>query len=130
MTGRQFRRTSGSASGFRRSLRSIWATHSRTLRNWFPRLDAVTIQRMDNVSIVVEDLAAAVAFFLELGMELEGRTTVEGEWVDRIVGLDGVRAEIAMMRTPDGNSKLELTRFQNPPAVRPAPNPTVNTLGI
>jgi catechol 2,3-dioxygenase-like lactoylglutathione lyase family enzyme len=85
---------------------------------------------MDNVSIVVEDLAAAVAFFLELGMELEGRTPVEGEWVDRIVGLDGVRAEIAMMRTPDGHSKLELTRFQNPPAVRPAPNPAVNTLGI
>jgi catechol 2,3-dioxygenase-like lactoylglutathione lyase family enzyme len=85
---------------------------------------------MDNVSIVVEDLAAAIAFFLELGMELEGRTTVEGEWVDRIVGLDGVRADIAMMRTPDGHSKLELTRFQHPPAVDPAPDAAPNTLGI
>jgi len=85
---------------------------------------------MDNVSIVVEDLAAAIAFFLELGMELEGRTTVEGEWVDRIVGLDGVRSEIAMMRTPDGHSKLELTKFHHPPAVDPAPNPAVNALGI
>jgi catechol 2,3-dioxygenase-like lactoylglutathione lyase family enzyme len=85
---------------------------------------------MDNVSIVVEDLAAVIAFFLELGLELEGQTTVEGDWVDRIVALDDVRADIAMLRTPDGHSKLELTRFHNPPAVNPAPNAAANTLGI
>ena len=64
--------------------------------------------RMDNVGIVVEDLKAAIAFFAELGLELEGETTVEGQWVDQVVGLDGVRSDIAMMRTPDGHSKLEL----------------------
>ena len=70
----------------------------------------VAIQRMDNVGIVVDDLDAAVAFFAELGMELEGKGQVEGLWADRTVGLDGVRTEIAMMRTPDGHGKLELTR--------------------
>ena len=67
--------------------------------------------RMDNVGIVVADLKAAVAFFVELGLELEGETTVEGRLVDRMVGLDGVRSDIAMMRTPDGHSRLELSRF-------------------
>jgi catechol 2,3-dioxygenase-like lactoylglutathione lyase family enzyme len=87
--------------------------------------------RMDNVLIVVEDLEAAKAFFAELGMELEGETTVEGPWVDSVVGLDGVRADIAMMRTPDGHSRIELTRFHTPPAVRTEPEsaPT-NALGI
>src|ERR671917_1592309 len=78
----------------------------------------MTLQRMDNVLIVVDDLEAAKAFFAELGMELEGETTVEGPWVDQTIGLDGVRADIAMMRTPDGHSRLELTKFHTPQAVR------------
>ena len=77
---------------------------------------------MDNVSIVFEDLAAAVAFFSELGLELEGETTVEGPWVDRCVGLDGVRSDIAMLRTPDGHGRLELTKFLTPPATTAQPN--------
>jgi catechol 2,3-dioxygenase-like lactoylglutathione lyase family enzyme len=75
----------------------------------------MTIQRMDNVLIVVEDLEAVKTFFIELGMELEGETQVEGPWVDQVVGLDGVRADITMMRTPDGHSRLELTKFHTPP---------------
>jgi catechol 2,3-dioxygenase-like lactoylglutathione lyase family enzyme len=91
----------------------------------------MTLRRMDNVLIVVDDLEGAKAFFGELGMELEGETTVEGEWVDRIVGLDGVRSDIAMMRTPDGHGRLELDKFHTPPAVRAEPvNAPVNTLGI
>src|SRR5262245_3274997 len=91
----------------------------------------MTIQRMDNVLIVVDDLDAAKAFFAELGMELEGETTVEGRWVDRVVGLDGVRADIAVMRTPDGHGKVELTKFHTPPAVRAGPeNAPANALGI
>jgi catechol 2,3-dioxygenase-like lactoylglutathione lyase family enzyme len=86
---------------------------------------------MDNVLIVVDDLEAAIAFFVELGMELEGKTTVEGEWVDRVVGLDGVRSDIAMMRTPDGHGRIELDKFHTPTAVRAEPEDTpVNTLGI
>jgi catechol 2,3-dioxygenase-like lactoylglutathione lyase family enzyme len=69
----------------------------------------MTIQRMDHVGIVVDDLAAATEFFVELGLELQGEGTVEGSWVDRVVGLEGVRADIAMMQTPDGNARLELT---------------------
>jgi catechol 2,3-dioxygenase-like lactoylglutathione lyase family enzyme len=91
----------------------------------------MTIQRMDNVLIVVEDLEAAKAFFTELGMELEGETTVEGPWADRVVGLDNVRADIVMMRTPDGHGKVELSKFHTPPAVRSEPqNAPSNTLGI
>ena len=81
----------------------------------------MTIQRMDNVLIVVDDLEAAKAFFAELGMELEGEAPVEGRWVDRVVGLNDVRADIAMMRTPDGHSRVELTKFHTPPAVRAEP---------
>ena len=81
----------------------------------------MTLNRMDNVLIVVEDLEAAKAFFVELGMELEGQTLVEGPAVDSTVGLDGVRADIAMMRTPDGHGRVELTRFHTPPAVRAEP---------
>src|SRR4051794_9043460 len=81
----------------------------------------MTIQRMDNVLIVVEDLEAAEAFFAELGMELEGETMVEGPWVDQTVGLNGVRADITMMRTPDGHGRVELSRFHRPPAVRAEP---------
>src|SRR5690348_11993217 len=91
----------------------------------------MTLRRMDNVLIVVEDLDAAQAFFSELGMELEGRTQVEGPWVDRTVGLNDVRADIVMMRTPDGHGRVELTRFHHPPAVRVEPgNAPANALGI
>jgi catechol 2,3-dioxygenase-like lactoylglutathione lyase family enzyme len=91
----------------------------------------VTIQRMDNVLIVVDDLEAAKAFFIALGMELEGETTVEGPWVDRVVGLESVRSEIAMLRTPDGHGRIELDKFHSPAAIRTEPeNTPVNTLGI
>jgi catechol 2,3-dioxygenase-like lactoylglutathione lyase family enzyme len=93
-------------------------------------IEEMALQRMDNVGIVVDDLAAAVAFFIELGLELDGETTVEGSWVDGIVGLDNVRADIAMVRTADGHSRLELTKFHTPAAVGAAPNAPVNTLGI
>lgn len=91
----------------------------------------MTIKRMDNVLIVVEDLEAAITFFTELGMELEGKTTVEGPWVDRIVALDGVRSDIAVMRTPDGHGRIELDKFHTPKALRAEPEDApVNTLGI
>ena len=91
----------------------------------------MTLRRMDNVLIVVDDLEAAIALFLELGMELEGQTQVEGEFVDRTVGLEGVRADIVMLRTPDGHGRVELTRFITPPAVSSEPHPApANTLGI
>src|SRR5437870_8552010 len=87
--------------------------------------------RMDNVLIVVDDLEAAKAFFAELGMELEGETTIEGGWVDSVVGLKGVRSDIALMRTPDGHGKVELSKFHTPPAVRAGPeNMPTNALGI
>src|SRR5512133_862292 len=89
------------------------------------------IQRRDNVLIVVEDLEAAKAFFAELGMELEGEALLEGDLVDSVVGLNDVRADIAMMRTPDGHGGVELTRFHTPPAVRAEQeNAPVNTLGL
>jgi catechol 2,3-dioxygenase-like lactoylglutathione lyase family enzyme len=91
----------------------------------------MTIQRMDHVSIVVGDLEAATAFFLELGMEVEGEAPVEGPWVDRVAGLDDVRVDIAMMRTPDGHGRLELTKFHTPAAISAEPqNAPANTLGI
>ncbi|HKF81490.1 MAG TPA: VOC family protein [Solirubrobacterales bacterium] len=91
----------------------------------------MALQRMDNVLIVVEDLEAAKAFFIELGMELEGETQVEGSWAGEVVGLDDVRADIVMLRTPDGNSRVELSRFHTPPAVRAEPEDTpANALGI
>ena len=90
----------------------------------------MTVTRMDHVSVVVDDLQAAKAFFGELGMELEGEAPIEGPWVDRVNALDGVRVDIAMMRTPDGNGKLELTKFHNPAAVNPAPDALGNTLGL
>ena len=87
--------------------------------------------RMDNILLVVDDLQAMIAFFTELGMELEGTAIVEGEMVDRVVGLDGVRSEIAMMRTPDGHGRLELDKFHTPRAIRAEPEDApVNTLGI
>src|SRR5439155_21707014 len=95
-----------------------------------PMLEDMTIQRMDNVAIVVDELEAAIAFFVELGLELEGEATVEGQLVDRLVGLDGVRSDIAMLRTPDGYGRLELTKFHTPPATIAEPNAPVNTLVI
>src|SRR3954447_8633451 len=93
--------------------------------------DPMTLQRMDNVLIVVDDLEAAAAFFVELGMELDGETQVEGPWVDRTIGLKDVRADIAMMRTPDGHGRVELTRFHRPAAVRAEPQDApANALGI
>ncbi|HEV2719417.1 MAG TPA: VOC family protein [Thermoanaerobaculia bacterium] len=90
----------------------------------------MTVLRMDNVSIVVDDLQAAVDFFVELGLSVEGKATVEGELVDRVVGLDDVRSDIVMMRTPDGHSRLELTKFHNPAAVADTHNAPANALGI
>jgi len=77
----------------------------------------MTVKRMDNVSIVVQDLDAAIAFFTELGLTLEGRMPIEGEWAGRVTGVHGQRVEIAMLRTPDGHSRLELSRFDAPAVV-------------
>ncbi|MCW2886216.1 MAG: hypothetical protein JWL58_3078 [Streptosporangiaceae bacterium] len=89
------------------------------------------IERMDHVGVVVDDLEAATAFFVELGLVLEGEAAVEGRWVDRVNGLDGVRVDIAMMRTPDGHGGLELTKFHTPTAVSAEPeNALGNTLGL
>ncbi|GAA1823574.1 VOC family protein [Agromyces salentinus] len=91
----------------------------------------MSIQRMDNVAIVVDDLDAAVAFYTALGMEVEGRASIEGGFADQTVGLDGVRSEIAMMRTPDGHGRLELTKYVAPEASAPVPAvPPPNTLGL
>jgi len=91
----------------------------------------MTILRMDHVGMVVGDLAAAVAFFTELGLELEGEAPVEGSWVDQVNGIDGVRVDIAMMRTPDGHGRLELTRFRSPAAISAEPaDAPANTLGL
>lgn len=89
----------------------------------------MALKRMDNVGVVVEDLTGAIDFFLELGLEFEGRATVEGEWAGRITGLGDQRVEIAMMRTPDGHSRLELSRFLTPPVVADHRNAPVNALG-
>ena len=89
----------------------------------------MSLQRMDNVGIVVESLDAAISFFAELGLELEGRATIEGDWAERVTGLRPMRVEIAMMRTPDGHSRLEISRFLTPPAVADHRNAPVNALG-
>jgi catechol 2,3-dioxygenase-like lactoylglutathione lyase family enzyme len=89
----------------------------------------MAIKRMDNVGIVVEDLAATVEFFRELGLELEGRGTIEGEWAGRVTGLGDQHVEVAMMRTPDGHSRLELSRFIAPPVVADHRTAPVNALG-
>jgi catechol 2,3-dioxygenase-like lactoylglutathione lyase family enzyme len=91
----------------------------------------MAVVRMDNVGIVFEDLAAAIAFFADLGLELQGEMTIEGDWSDRVVGLKGQRVDIAMMRTPDGHSGVELMRYQRPAAIRGVPKDApANTLGI
>ena len=89
----------------------------------------MTVERMDNVGIVVEDIDAAIEFFVELGLELEGRAPVEGDWADGVTGLRGMRVEIAMMRTPDRHSRLELSRFLAPPVVADHRDAPVNALG-
>jgi catechol 2,3-dioxygenase-like lactoylglutathione lyase family enzyme len=91
----------------------------------------MTIKRLDHVSVVVEDLASAIAFFTTLGMTKEGEATVEGEWVDRVNGLENVQVDIVMMRTPDGHGRLELTKFRNPQLVEIKPMiAPPNTLGL
>jgi catechol 2,3-dioxygenase-like lactoylglutathione lyase family enzyme len=90
----------------------------------------MTIQRMDHVGVVVDDLAAATEFFLELGLVLQGEASVEGRSVDRVVGLEGVRADIAMMQTPDGTGRLELSKFHSPSTQGGDPNAPANTPGI
>jgi catechol 2,3-dioxygenase-like lactoylglutathione lyase family enzyme len=89
----------------------------------------MTIQRMDNVSIVVESLDVAISFFTELGLELEGRATIEGDWSGRVTGLRDQRVEIAMLSTPDGHGRIELSQFLSPPVVADHRNAPVNSLG-
>ena len=89
----------------------------------------MAVKRMDNVGIVVDDLGAAVDFFVELGLELEGRATIEGEWAGRVTGLGDQHVEVAMMRTPDGHGRLELSRFIAPPVIADHRNAPVNALG-
>ncbi|MEV4534592.1 VOC family protein [Asanoa sp. NPDC049518] len=91
----------------------------------------MALKRMDNVLIVVEDLDAVIAFFVELGMELRGKGPVEGRWVESIIGIDGVRQDVAMLRTPDGHGGIELAMFHTPKAISPEPrHAPANTLGI
>jgi catechol 2,3-dioxygenase-like lactoylglutathione lyase family enzyme len=89
----------------------------------------MALRRLDNVGIVVADLKATIEFFRELGLQLEGQTTVAGDWAERVTGLRDMRAEIAMMRTPDGHGRLEISRFLTPPAVADRRNAPVNALG-
>ena len=89
----------------------------------------MALKRMDNVGIVVDDLGGTIDFFRELGLELEGQGTIEGEWAGRVTGLGDQRVEVAMMRTPDGHSRLELSRFLEPPVVADHRNAPVNALG-
>jgi catechol 2,3-dioxygenase-like lactoylglutathione lyase family enzyme len=89
----------------------------------------MALKRMDNVGIVVQDLEATIAFFRELGLELEGQATVDGEWAERVTGLHPMHVEIAMMRTPDGHSRLEISRFLTPTTVADHRNAPVNALG-
>jgi catechol 2,3-dioxygenase-like lactoylglutathione lyase family enzyme len=91
----------------------------------------MTLQKLDNVGIVFDDLEAAVAFFIELGMELEGKAAIEGEWADRSVGLDGLRCDVAMLRVPGGEGRLELAKYRAPEAFAAnPPSPPPNTLGL
>jgi catechol 2,3-dioxygenase-like lactoylglutathione lyase family enzyme len=90
----------------------------------------MTIQRMDHVGIVVDDLEDAIAFFTTLGLELRGKAEVDGDWVDRVIGLEGVRSEIAMLSTPDGHGQVELSRFHSPPAESGDENAPANVPGI
>jgi catechol 2,3-dioxygenase-like lactoylglutathione lyase family enzyme len=94
----------------------------------------VTIKKLDHVSVVVHDLTAAIAFFIALGMTLEGEAAIEGPWVDRVNGIEGIQVDIVMMRTPDGHGRLELTKFRNPklveiePAIAPPNTPGLRSV--
>ena len=91
----------------------------------------MAVKRMDNVLIVVEDLDAVIAFFVELGLELQGRGPIEGRWVERVIGIDDVRQDVAMLRIPDAPGGVELVKFHEPPAIRVGPpHPAANTLGL
>jgi catechol 2,3-dioxygenase-like lactoylglutathione lyase family enzyme len=91
----------------------------------------MAIQSLDHINVVVDDLKAAIAFFVDLGMEVQGEAPIEGPWLDRVNGLDGIRVDVAMLRTPDGHGKLELTKFHTPPLVSAEPdNAPPNTLGL
>ncbi|MEV4179067.1 VOC family protein [Nonomuraea sp. NPDC049709] len=91
----------------------------------------MTIRRMDNVLIVVDDLDAVIAFFVELGMELEAKAPIEGRWVERVIGIDDVREDVAMLRAPDGHGRIELAKFHKPKAISVVPKDApANTLGI
>lgn len=90
----------------------------------------MAIKRLEHVGIVVDDLPAAIEFFVELGLELRGQGQVEGEWVGRIIGLDGVKAELAMLRAPDGQGDIELVKFHSPPAVTGDPHAPSNAPGL
>ncbi|HZO61774.1 MAG TPA: VOC family protein [Gaiellaceae bacterium] len=90
----------------------------------------MAVRRMDHVGIVVDDLAAATAFFEELGLVAQGEASVDGSWVDRIVGLEDVQADLSMMETPDGNTRLELTKFRSPPSPPGTPGAPANAVGI
>src|SRR5689334_9550979 len=93
-------------------------------------MERVTIQRMDHVGIVVDDLAAAKAFFADLGLEVQGEWSAEGDWVDRVIGLDGAKSDVVMMETPDGHSRLELVKFHAPPTPAGDPHAPSNAPGI
>src|SRR6266540_3803068 len=129
-------RTAGAAGDQPRRLTSggptdlIWA-HSLGLKGRrSTNAPHITIQRMEHVGVVVDDLAAATEFFVELGLVLQGEMPVEGRWVDRIVALEGVRADIAMMQTPDGNGRLELSKFHSPPTQGDNRHAPANAPGI
>src|SRR5690349_18424806 len=116
-----------SRTAWRLRLRSGCGHRGRATR----RRSSMAIQRMDNVLIVVEDLDAVISFFVELGLELEGRGPIEGRWVERVIGIDGVRQEVAMLRTPDGHGRIELAMFHTPAAISAEPKDApANTLGI
>lgn len=93
-------------------------------------IERMTIRRMEHVGVIVEDLAEAIAFFVELGLELRGETSVEGDWVGRVIGLEGVRADIAMLQTPDGHGRVELAKFHAPASESHREDAPANTLGI
>ena len=99
-------------------------------RIWFVSIEHVTIQRMEHVGIVVDDLAAATEFFVDLGLVLQGEGSVEGRWVDGVVGLEGVQVDLTMMQTPDGNGRLELVKFHSPPHQGSDRGAPANTPGI
>jgi catechol 2,3-dioxygenase-like lactoylglutathione lyase family enzyme len=113
----------GLAAPSQGGMRPPWPYHTKETQ--------VTIQRMDNVLIVVDDLDAVISFFVELGMELEGKGPIEGRWVERVIGIDDVRQDIAMLRTPDGHGRIELAMFHTPKAISAEPKDApANTLGI